>query len=376
LAFFRRRREFLLQSGRAAIGFAVPFLLHIQDEQLVNAERRDTQLDGIIEDLKVQVPKLMEEFAVPGLSIAIVRDGTIRWQRGFGVKDRESKQPVVETTMFEAASMSKPVFAYAVMKLCEKGVINLDTPLTKYTPERYLQGDPRIDLITARHVLSHTTGFQNWRSEKENLAIHFTPGERFLYSGEGYSYLESVVARVTGQPIGPYMRAHVFVPFGMTESGYVWSGRFERLMARPHDREGKPSQQKKSSAADVARYGSAGALLSTPTDYAKFLIEVINPKAADAFRLNRASLDEMLRPQIKVQETDEYSIWWGLGWRIAKTKDGELISHGGDNQGFHCDAEGRRDTKSAFVIMTNSDGGTALIAKLAPELACRVHTRP
>jgi len=83
--------------------------------------------------------------------------------------------------MFEAASMSKPLFAYAVMKLCEKGVMNLDTPLTKYTPERFLKGDPRLDFITARHVLSHTSGFQNWRSEKEALKIHFTPGEKYLY---------------------------------------------------------------------------------------------------------------------------------------------------------------------------------------------------
>ena len=81
--------------------------------------------------------------------------------------------------MFEAASMSKPVFAYVVMKLCETGVLNLDTPLTTYTADRFLQDDPRLDLITARHVLSHTSGFQNWRSEQEPLAIHFAPGNDF-----------------------------------------------------------------------------------------------------------------------------------------------------------------------------------------------------
>lgn len=95
--------------------------------------------------------------------------------------------------------MSKPVFAYAVLKLCEKGVIHLDTPLTKYTSDRFLQGDPRLDLITARHVLSHTSGFQNWRSGKEPLKIHLEPGEKYLYSGEGYSYLQSVVTLLTGQ---------------------------------------------------------------------------------------------------------------------------------------------------------------------------------
>jgi CubicO group peptidase (beta-lactamase class C family) len=98
-------------------------------------------------------------------------------------------------------SMSKPVFAYAVMKLCERGVLSLDAPLTKYTPERFLEGDPRLDLITARHVLSQTAGFQNWREEGDGqLKIYSTPGERFQYSGEGYSYLLSVVTHVTGQP--------------------------------------------------------------------------------------------------------------------------------------------------------------------------------
>ena len=183
----------------------------------------------------------MQEAKVPGLSIAIIKGAKLGWRRGFGVKDNASKEPVDNDTMFEAASMSKPVFAYVVMKLCEKGVMNLDTPLTRYTSERFLEGDPRLDLITARHVLSHTSGFQNWRSEKEPLKIHFTPGEKFLYSGEGYSYLQSVVTQLTGHvnlkdcaryeaglevcatDIEAYMKANLFAPFQMASSGYVWN---------------------------------------------------------------------------------------------------------------------------------------------------------
>ena len=87
----------------------------------------------------------------------------------------------------KAQSMSKPVFAYVVMKLSEDGALDLDTPLTTYSRERLLVNDSRLDRITARHVLSHTSGLQNWRSASEPLSIHFTPGERWLYSGEGYS---------------------------------------------------------------------------------------------------------------------------------------------------------------------------------------------
>ena len=100
--------------------------------------------------------------------------------------------------------MSKPVFAYAVMKLVEKGVLDLDAPLTKYTRGRIVD-DPRIELVTVRRVLSHTTGFQNWSSREDALRIHFQPGERFQYSGEGYSYLQNVVTQLVG---GPYRRVH------------------------------------------------------------------------------------------------------------------------------------------------------------------------
>ena len=353
-----QRRDFLIQSTLAVAASLVPVSLSRVSFSPVATKKRDATWNGIVAELETQIPRLMQEFSVPGLSIALIRNAGIAWRKGFD-----------ESTMFEAASMSKPPFAYAVMKLCEKGVLNLDTPLTKYTPERFLQGDSRVELITARHCLSHTSGFQNWRSEKEPLSIHFNPGEKFMYSGEAYSYLESVVAHVKGVPFEVFMHKNLLVPFGMTESGYVWNDAFAKLMARPHDRAGEPMKQKKSTVADVARYGSSGALLSRPTDYAKFLIEVINPRPADGFRLNKASLHEMLRPQVKVQETDEYSVWWGLGWRIAKTKDGDFISHGGDNQGFHCDAECHVPTKSGFIIMTNSDGGAPLIGKFAPELA-------
>jgi CubicO group peptidase (beta-lactamase class C family) len=150
------------------------------------------------------------------------------------------------------------------MKLCEKGVLNLDTPLTRYTAKRFLAGDPRLDLITARHVLSHTGGFQNWRSEKEPLKIHFTPGEKYLYSGEGYYYLQSVVTHLTGHvnrkdcakytddlnvcatDIEAYIKANLLTPFQMASSGCVWNDTFARRMARPHDESGKPTENKKS----------------------------------------------------------------------------------------------------------------------------------
>jgi CubicO group peptidase (beta-lactamase class C family) len=378
-----RRREFLVESGRAAVGFS---LLSAAGCSLKNQRpaqaKGETRWQTLVADLEKEIPKLMEEASVPGLSIAIIQDGKLVWRRGFGVKDSESRALVDNETVFEAGSMSKPVFAYAVMKLCEKGVMDLDTPLTKYVSERFLEGDPRLDVITARHVLAHTSGFQNWRSKDKPLKIHFTPGEQFRYSGEGYYYLQSVVTNLTGHvdpndcrnyeaglkvcatDFDPYMKANVLAPFGMTLSGYVWSDTFERHTARPHDRDGKPSDKKKPKAPNVARYGSAGGLHATPTDYAKFLIEVIDPKPSDAFRLKKESVEEMVRPHVKTN--DKYSSSWALGWQVHHTESGNVICHGGYNTGFHSFAAASVKRKSGFVIMTNGDNaGEIIINKFA-----------
>ena len=103
-------------------------------------------------------------------------------------RDQEHRSPM--STVFEAGSVSKTVFAYAVLKLCEKGILSLDAPLTTYWSERPLT-DPRVDLITVRRVLCHTTGLPNWRSSDTPLGLAFTPGEQWSYSGEGYWYLQS-----------------------------------------------------------------------------------------------------------------------------------------------------------------------------------------
>src|SRR5215217_6491735 len=196
MPFFAGRRRFLATSARSLIGTAACTYLGCRrnNTNAIDADHRGG-LNQVIADLEQRIPKTLNDNAVPGCSIALVRNGDLAWRRGFGVADVGSRLPVDDGTVFGTQSMSKPVFAYAVLKLCETGVLNLDTPLTRYTPEHWVPDDPRIDLITARHVLSHTTGFQNWRGSGDPLSIHFTPGARWQYSGEGYSFLQSVVTR-------------------------------------------------------------------------------------------------------------------------------------------------------------------------------------
>ncbi len=320
----------------------------------------------------------MAEATVPGLSIALIQDSEIVWRRGFGVRDAASQSPVDDATVFEAQSMSKPVFAYAVMKLREKGVIDLDTPLRKYTSEPLFAGDPRADLITARHVLSHTSGLPNWRSRADPMRTNFTPGEKYLYSGEGYSYLQSVVTHLTGRidptdcgsfemdlkvcatDIDAYMRATILTPLGMTSSGYLWNDTFERHAARRHDANGKPLDGSRPTGPAVARYASAGALRTTPTDYAQFVRAVLEPQEGDPFRLNSRTVGEMLQPQVKVDD----SVSWALGWAIRQTPGGSRIFHSGGIHGAHCMAVASVPHKTGVVIMTNGQNGYAVIEKL------------
>ncbi|GAB4025813.1 hypothetical protein GCM10028809_07980 [Spirosoma gilvum] len=328
----------------------------------------------------------MQEARVPGLSMALVQDGKLCWQQGFGVKKASSKEPVTVDTVFECASISKTVFAYAILKLCEKKVIDLDTPLTQYAAKPFLEGDPQLKLITARHVLSHTTGFPEIRSGDTPLKIYFKPGEKFNYSGEGYYYLQSVVTHLLGKEdrtncsqyeagmtvcatdFDLFMKRTLLQPFGMKSSGYLWRAGFEKLAAQPHDVNGKVLVKPKPMAPDVARYGAMGGLLTTCTDYANFLIEVLAPKPADAFRLTKAYHDAMLRPQIKLKEGEKIdgADGWALGWAIQQRKTGDVILHSGGQSGFRSLTMGSVSRKSGFVMLTNSDNGGRVI--FHPEL--------
>jgi CubicO group peptidase (beta-lactamase class C family) len=387
LSAMQRRAFFRAGAGWLATAAVSPSPFKPHSDSVKNSwEPHSKELEG-------KISAAMHATSVPGVSLAIFQRGRIVWQRAFGFKDRESGIPVDTTTLFEAASMSKPVFAYVVLKLCEKGILGLDAPLTHYARHRLFHGEARLDLITARHVLSHTSGLvPDWRSSDQPLRIAFRPGEKWSYSGEGYYYLQSVITDLTGHTdpnqcdtyeaglrvcatdFGEYMESRLIVPFGMKSSGYVWNDQFAMRRARPHDLSGNPLPYRSARKSDIARYGAAGGLMTTPTDYAKFMIGIVNPKAADNFHLTASSLKEMTTPQVKVTEAgQDAEIWWGLGWRIARTRNGTYFGHDGENPGFQCISEACGADRSGFVIMTNGGNGAKLLAEIAPEVSKRVH---
>jgi CubicO group peptidase (beta-lactamase class C family) len=317
------------------------------------------ELGGALERL---IPPLMNAGDVPGLGIAVVRQGDVLWHGAFGVKDSMTGAAVSDDTIFEAASLSKPVFAYAVLKLVDVGVIDLDTPIVKYLPGDYVE-DPRFRSITPRHVLSHTAGFPNWRSGRD-LKIVFAPGERFSYSGEGFVYLQKAVEHATGQTLDRMMKRLVFDPLRMTSSSFAWEDRYEARKATGHDAAGTPKRL-----ARPAEALSAATLHTTALDFARFLIG-----ALDGSGLEKKTFAEMFRPQVQVDEgcsncvsrkpTGRLSreIAWGLGWGLEETEDGTSIWHWGDNgSGFHCYVVGYPRERLGVVVFTNGLGGHGII---------------
>jgi len=355
------RREFLAESGLAALGFSALHLAACSSRERSAVAPTDGYLESLVATWEAGIPRWLEQAKVPAVSIAVIRDGELAWQRAFGVKDTGTNEPVDDDTVFAACSNTKPVFAYGVSKLCERGILYLDTPLTSYTSRR-VTSDPRVELITTRHVLNHRTGFPNWR-QGPDLPIQFTPGSRKQYSGEGFSYLQSVVVEITGKSFEEFMRDNVLTPLGMTSSG-ITDLDYARV-AKPHDENGQRLPGKyytRPSAAEeaegIARYGAAAMLMTTPGDYAKFLLEFLNPKPADDFRLNDASREEMLRPQVQ----DREGIWEGLAWALERHEGAPMIfAHSGQDAGYYCVAAGCTERRSGFMVMFNGDAIAPLV---------------
>lgn len=328
--------------------------------------RERVKKEDIIAGLERLIPQLMAEGAVPGLSIALVRDGRLIWHKGFGVVNAETKQPVSDETIFEAASLTKPVFAYAVLKLVDSGKLDLDTPLTKYLPGNYAVGDdPRLNLITARHVLSHRPGFPNWRPRNStSLKIHFTPGERFSYSGEGYVYLSKVIEHLTGEKIETVVQKLVFDPLGMTSSSLIWQERYKAIKIFNHNGLGKPTGQ-----SSVMGANAAASLCTTADDYGRFIAAVLK---GTGLRSETARM--MLTPQVKVgagtnsidRPAGEQSPWisWGLGWGLQHTSDGRSFWHWGDNGNNKAYVVAFEKQKMGVVVFTNSANGLSIIREI------------
>jgi CubicO group peptidase (beta-lactamase class C family) len=298
------------------------------------------------------IPRILKISGIPGLSIAVIRSGQVIWSGAFGTINDPARSPVDTGTIFEAASLSKPVFAYLVLRLVDRGVLVLDRPLSELVEYPRLPNDERARRITARMVLSHTSGLPNWGGEK--LTLGFDPGTAYGYSGEAFIYLQKALERATGRSLDDLAREEVFQPLGMTRSSFVWQDRFAGDAAYGKDWLWR--------AAPIDHYteeeaGSAYSLLTTARDYARFVVAVLTGQGL--------SPDVWQRFLTPVRETSP-GMSMALGVRVEDGPGGRRFYHSGNNgRRFTCYMRGDLATRDGFVYFTNAPNGTSLVATLA-----------
>jgi len=302
-----------------------------------------------IGSLERDIPRLMKLSHVPGLSAALIRNGKVIWHKGFGVMNAETGQPVNDQTVFEANSLSKPVFSYAVLTLVDQGKFSLDTPVFKYMGNDYrVSDDPRFKLITARMILSNSGGLVTDRSDPANkVAIEFNPGEKFKYSPTGFQLLSKVIEKITGMKIEDFISQAVLQPLEMRSSSYIWQPGYDSLKVYSHNWLGQPKAER-----DKPTRGAACcSLQTTPEDYARFVIAVM-----DGNLVQKTTWNEMFRPQIKVNDRFP-TLFWGLGWGLEKSANGEAFWHWGDGGDSKDYIKADLNTKNAVVFFANSENG-------------------
>jgi CubicO group peptidase (beta-lactamase class C family) len=349
-----------------------------------------TRLDGSTispQQVDATVNQLLEAAHVTGAGIAIFEDGRIAYLKAYGLRDTEKRLPLTPDSVMTSASLSKAAFATVVMRLVQEGRLNLDKPIYTFLPKplpeypRYadLKGDERYRKITLRMLLSHTSGLPNWRAFEDDhkLKIHFEPGTRYAYSGEGIDLAQFVVETVTEEPLTTLMQRELFGPLGMTRTSMVWEPRFESDFANGYDEYGRSLGPEKRMRPDAA-----GSMQTTLRDYATFLSAVMRGKVLDA-----KTTAEMLRPQIAIHSAHEFPsldtetsaandairLSYGLGWGLYQSPNGRAFFKEGHDEGWRHLALCFDRRGTGILILTNSSNGEGIFKPLLDALLGPTH---
>lgn len=303
---------------------------------------------------------LAQQHHVCGAAVAVVQQRELQ-----SVTTASGCDPALQVksdSVFQAASLSKPVFAYAVLKLVQQGHLALDAPVLQYRPQGYRHAfdplqpgpagqsdevtDARLRAVTVRMLLQHTAALPNWASGP--LRFEGTPGERWAYSGEGYVLLQRAVEAVMRRPLDEIMQVQVFNPLGMARSSYRWTPQIgEHLLpgtkANGARRKGVLLQQ------PVAAFS----LYTTVEDYARFVIALLRDPALLATTADSP-----------VDVDTRLNLSWGLGWGLEQSADGVHLWQWGNNPGYRAFVLAVPGSGDGLVLLTNSDAGLKLVEPL------------
>jgi CubicO group peptidase (beta-lactamase class C family) len=317
----------------------------------------------------------MEHHMVPGVSVAVIRNGRVAWAKGYGRTEAKGGMAVTATTLFQAASLSKPLAALLALLLVEQGKLDLDGEVNQKLKRWQIPANEftKKQPVTLRHLLSHSGGVtvhgflgyhvddsmpslvQILKGEKPStspaLVVNQLPGSAFRYSGGGYCITEALIEDVSGEAFAKLARQRVMDPLGMKLSHHKNPVAVDNVTdAVGHNAKGEPIPGKRRSHPELAAAG----LYTTPTEYAQLLLLLMNNGTHNGKRV----LSEKLAGEMLKKQAPNAPI--GLGWFLEP--DG--FGHGGSNVGFRCLALAMPGKQSGLVIMTNGDNGGALIGEI------------
>jgi CubicO group peptidase (beta-lactamase class C family) len=303
--------------------------------------QQDTALASLIRD----IPVWMAQNHVHCTGVGIIADGRIKFCRTFG--ELQQGRPAPDNTLFNIASQTKPVLAMLTLQLVKAGQWNLDEPLARYWIDPDIAQSPYLWKLTSRIVLSHQTGFPNWRTDDTSgkLKFRFEPGTNSGYSGEGYEYLRRALERKFHQPLNELLDSVLFKPLGMTDTRYWGADLDTNRFAMWHDARG-------------VKYATS---IQTPVNGADDLITTIKDYCTlGIFVMNGAGLpDTLYADMVKKQGPGEEARYTGLGWGVVRgLPDGAYaLQHGGSDIGVRTMAIFLPKLKAGIVVMTNGDNG-------------------
>jgi len=337
-----------------------------------------------VDSLVAKIDYLMKVANVSGVGVSVFNENKPVFSKTFGLADVQNKTPFTPNTVLYACSLAKNVFAYIVMQLVQENKLDLDKPLVQYINRllvdikingfrrgyQDLKNDKRIEKITARMCLTHSTGFPNWRwfEPDKKLKIKFEPGTRYSYSGEGLFMLQYAIEQITGKGLEQLSRERVFVPFGMTSTSQVWQSEFDAKICYAHNAKGEPYELMKW---DEASAG--GSMSTTLADFTKFYEAMIQGEG-----LSKKSFDDMTNPQIRIRskqqfgpgswvdstDNDAINLSYGLGVGVLKTPYGRAFFKEGHDDGMGHYTISFPDQKIAMIILTNNDNGESIFKEL------------
>ncbi|MFC4686670.1 serine hydrolase [Epilithonimonas pallida] len=308
--------------------------------------------DAKLDDKASSIEQLMKDNNIPTLGLGLIEDEKLTGINVYGTQN--GKMSAAYNSLFNVASLTKPVTAMTVLRLVSLGKWNLDEPLDNYWIDPDIANDSRHKKLTTRLILSHQTGFPNWRwMNKDNkLNFEFEPGTKYQYSGEGFEYLRKAIENKFHKSLEELAKEYVFQPLGMNDTSYIWNEKKDAdKIVIGYDSNGK--------AYDIVRNKTANAaddLTTTVEDYGKFLVAVMNNEL-----LSPSVFETMKSKQVETKKNK----YFGLGFEIYDLGNGEIaLSHGGSDKGVNTIVFLLPKTKQGLIIFTNVDDGYKIYRQL------------